>query len=205
MSPASTAATPGTPARRHVVLGAALAATLAATAWVALQPEDDGAAATALPARRAATPKAVPTSVPTTASSPASVASAASAAAPAASQGVAPGARQPWAEASPAQLAAWQPPPPPPPPPAPPPAPAAPPPPPMAPPLPYQMIGRVVEGGDAQAVEVALLAGPNSALSVQRGDVIDGQWRVEQVSTRGVSLIWLPAQLPQNIVFKAVP
>jgi hypothetical protein len=50
-----------------------------------------------------------------------------------------------------------------------------------------------------------LLAGPNSALSVRRGDVIDGQWRVEQVSTRGVSLIWLPAQLPQNIVFKAVP
>ncbi len=67
------------------------------------------------------------------------------------------------------------------------------------------MIGRVVEGEGAQAVDVALLAGPNKALSARRGDVIDGQWRVEQVSTRGVTLTWLPAQLPQNIVFKAVP
>ena len=75
----------------------------------------------------------------------------------------------------------------------------------MAPPLPYEMIGRVVEGEGAKAVEVALLTGPNKALSVKRGDVIDGQWRVEQVSTSGVSLTWLPAKLPQNIVFKAVP
>lgn len=75
----------------------------------------------------------------------------------------------------------------------------------MAPPMPYQMIGRVVEGEGAQAVEVALLAGPTKALSVRRGDVIDGQWRVEQVSPSGVGLTWLPAKLPQNIVFKAVP
>ncbi len=75
----------------------------------------------------------------------------------------------------------------------------------MAPPVPYQMIGRVVEGAGSQAIEVALLAGPNKALSVRRGDVIDGQWRVEQVSTSGVSLTWLPAKLPQNIAFKVVP
>ncbi len=75
----------------------------------------------------------------------------------------------------------------------------------MAPPLPYQMIGRLVEGEGAAAVDVALLTGPNKAFSVKRGDVIDGQWRVEQVSTSGVSLTWLPAKLPQNLVFKAVP
>ncbi|MBV8034564.1 MAG: hypothetical protein JOY88_05780, partial [Pelomonas sp.] len=88
---------------------------------------------------------------------------------------------------------------------APPPLAAAPPPPPVAPPAPYQMIGRVVEGEGAKAVEVALLTGPNKSLSARRGDVIDGQWRVEQVSDSGVRLTWLPAQLPQNIVFRPVP
>ncbi|MEO6278462.1 hypothetical protein [Roseateles sp.] len=172
---------------RHLALGGALAATLAATAWVATRPDDAAApVAAALPVRKP-------------------VAAIAQVAKPLADGQ----ARQAWAEASPAQLAAWQPPPPPPAPPAPPPTAAAPPPPPMAPPMPYQMIGRVVEeegeGAGAKAVEVALLAGPNKALSVRRGDVIDGQWRVEQVSTSGVSLTWLPAKLPQNIVFKQVP
>lgn len=50
-----------------------------------------------------------------------------------------------------------------------------------------------------------MLTGPNKAVSAKRGDVIDGQWRVEQVSDKGVRLTWLPGQLPQNIVFKAVP
>ena len=63
----------------------------------------------------------------------------------------------------------------------------------------------MVEGEGRNAVEVALLSGPVRALSVRRGDVIDGQWRVEQVSTSGVSLTWLPARLPQNIVFKVAP
>jgi hypothetical protein len=167
---------------RQLALGGALAATLAATAWVATRPDDE-AAAIAAPVRRAA---------------PAAAASSAASAPTVA-------AREAWAEVPPEQLAAWQPPPPPPPPPAAAPAPPAPPPPPMAPPLPYQMIGRVVEGEGAAAVEVGLLAGPNRALSVKRGDVIDGQWRVERVSTQGISLTWLPAKLPQNIAFKPIP
>ncbi|MCY4746069.1 hypothetical protein NYO99_13870 [Pelomonas sp. UHG3] len=170
--------------RRHLTLGSALVATLAATAWVATRPQDP-AEPVAAPVRRPAAAASVPSAMPVAAA--------------------APGARQPWAEASPAQLAAWQPPPPPPAPPAPPPTVAAPPPPPMAPTVPYQMIGRVVDGEGAQAVEMALLSGPSKALSVKRGDVIDGQWRVEQVSPSGVSLTWLPAKLPQNIVFKQVP
>lgn len=171
-----------TPARRQLVLGGALAATLAATAWVATRPEDGAVAPVAAPARRAAT--------------------AVSAATPAQPPSQA---RQPWAEAPPAQLAAWQPPLPPPPPPAPAQAAAVAPAPPVAPPAPYQMIGRVVEGEGAQAVEVALLTGPSKSLSARRGDVLDGQWRVEQVSDGGVRLTWLPAQLPQNIVFRPAP
>lgn len=178
---------------RQLALCGALAATLAATAWVATQPEEAAAtAAVVQPAhRRAATASAVPA---TLASSPTTAASA-------------DPVRQPWAEAPPEQFAAWQPPPPPPPPPAPPPPPpiAAAPPPPMAPPMTYQMIGRLVEGEGAKAIEVALLADSNSTLSVRRGDVIDGQWRVEQVSASGVSLVWLPAKLPQMIVFRPVP
>lgn len=170
-------------APRQLVLGGALVATLAATAWVATRPEDDVPAAAA-PVRRAAAP------VP--------------AAASAASTPEA-GTRAAWADVTAEQLAAWQPPPPPPPPPAPPPAAPAPPPPPVAPPAPYQMIGRVVEGEGAKAVEVALLTGPNKAVSAKPGDVIDGQWRVEQVTASGVRLTWLPGQLPQNIVFRPAP
>lgn len=173
---------------RHIALGGALAATLAATAWVATRPEAEPVAA-AVPAAPVRRPVAV----------------AAAAAVPVGPASAAASARAPWAEVAAAQLAAWQPPPPPPPPPAPPPAAPAAPPPPMAPPMPYQMIGRVVEGEGAKAVEVALLSGPNNALSVKRGDVIDGQWRVEQVSPSGVSLMWLPAQLPQTLVFRPIP
>jgi hypothetical protein len=163
--------------RRQLTLSGALATTLVATSWVAMRPEDATVPVVAAvpPARRA-------------------VAAASAPEAP--SSG-----RAPWAEASPEQLAAWQPPPPPPLPPAPPPVAAASPPPPMAPPLSYQMIGRVFEG----AAEVALLSDPNNVLSVKRGDVIDGQWRVEQVTPSGVSLTWLPGKLPQTLVFKAVP
>lgn len=173
--------------RRQLVLGGALAATLAATAWVATRPEDDAVAVVAAPARR-------PLAAPTTAA-----AAVAGAPAPAGAG------REPWAEAPAAQLAAWQPPPPPPPPPAPAPVAAPPPPPPVAPPAPYQMIGRVVETEAGKPVEVALLTSPSKALSAKRGDVIDGQWRVEQVSDAGVRLTWLPGQLPQNIVFRPVP
>ncbi|PZP33418.1 MAG: hypothetical protein DI603_08600 [Roseateles depolymerans] len=167
-------------------LGAALLATLAATAWVAQQPDEEG------------TPVAAPVRRPAPAAYTAAAGASSAPPAPAAS-------RAAWAEPEAAQLAAWMPPPPPPPPPAPPPAPPAPPPPPVAPPLPYQMIGRLVEGEGAKAVEVALLNGPNRSLSVRAGDTLDGQWRVDQVSATGVRLTWLPARLPQTLVFKPAP
>ncbi|MFG6414198.1 hypothetical protein ACG02S_09835 [Roseateles sp. DC23W] len=167
---------------RQIALAVALAATLAATVWFATQPgEGDVPVDVVQPVRKP-------------------VAGSAASSGPSSQTAV----RQPWAEASAEQLSAWQPPPPPP---APPPAPvvAVAPAPPSAPPPPYQMIGRLVEGEGRQTVEIALLAGPNRTLSVKRGDVIDGQWRVEQVTPGGVGLTWLPGKLPQNIVFKQVP
>ncbi|MFG6468105.1 hypothetical protein ACG01O_15870 [Roseateles sp. BYS87W] len=180
---------------RQYVLAGALGLTVAATVWLATQPDDEAPVAAARPLRaadRVGARAALAASAPSTAA-----ATGAAASAPA---------RPAWAEVSDAQLAAWQPPPPP-------PAQAVPaqasvqppPPPPVAPPAPYQMIGRLIEGEGARAVQVALLSGPNKALSVKAGDVLDGQWRVEQVSDAGVRLTWLPGPLPQTIVFKAVP
>ncbi|MCU7370616.1 hypothetical protein PEC18_06920 [Paucibacter sp. O1-1] len=164
---------------RQVLLAAALAAALAATMWAA-QIEETAEEPVAL-----TRPKA-----------PAAVAASA---APASSR--APWAqveRAPWPEAPQAQLAAWGPPPPPP---APPPAPAPPPeaaPAPVAPAFPYQLIGRLEEGGVSQA----LLSAGNRSLNAKAGDVIDGQWRVERVGPNGLGLLWLPGQQPQTITFR---
>lgn len=173
---------------RQWLLGGGLVLTLALCVGLALQPEDGAAVAPTAAPRRPAAAAAPPERAVTAGQKAADAAR--------------PAGRQPWAEAEPGQLAAWQPPPQPP---APPPQAIAPAPPPVAPLPPYQMIGRLVDSAGGQATEVALLSGPNKSLSVKRGDVIDGQWRVEQVSPQGVSLTWLPARLPQNIIFKAVP
>lgn len=175
---------------RQQLLGGALATTLAATAWVATRPQDE------------AEPVATVVRRPVSMGAPASAPGAASAVMPSLASSAG---RPAWSEPAPGQFSAWMPPPPPPPPPAAAPTPPPPPPPPMAPPLAYQMIGRLVEGEGAKAVEVALLNGPNRSVSVRAGDTLDGQWRVDQVSSSGVRLTWLPAQLPQTLVFKPAP
>lgn len=60
--------------------------------------------------------------------------------------------------------------------------------PPAAPPFPYTLIGRVEDGPLIQA----LLSSPRRTLGVKAKDVIDGQWRVDAVDARGVTLTWLP-------------
>lgn len=171
---------------RQWLLGAALLAALAATFWAA-QSDDETAAAVqpvAGSSRRAAMPAAKTAS---------------------AVDGVMPTDWQPvqrkvWAAPPDAQFAAWAPPPPPPAPPevkGPPPVPPAP----VAPPFPYQIIGSLVENGQAQA----FLSGPSRSLSARAGEVIDGQWRVDQVSATGMALTWLPAQIKQQIAFRALP
>ncbi len=171
--------------RRQLAWSVALAVTVAATLWAAQMEDDDGSVvvpsqAKARPARpsSAAAPAPLPPTLPTN---------------------WAPVERAPWPAPPQAQLAAWAPP-------APPPAPPAPPSlgvrdepqAPVAPSFPYQLIGRLEEGG----VSRALLAGGSRSLSAKAGDVIDGQWRVEQVRPSGLSLIWLPGQQPQTINFR---
>lgn len=168
---------------RQIALGAGLAATLAATAWLAMNPEEETVVATAGTRREAAPRAAAPAS-----------AAAAKAPSPWPIRLVAEP-RQAWGAPADPLFAAWSPPPPPPPPPAPPPPP---PPPPRAPAFPYQLLGRMEEGGVAQA----LLSGPLRSFGVRAGDVIDGQWRVEQVGATGVKLVWIPGGLPQTLSFK---
>ncbi|MBB2487914.1 hypothetical protein H5407_21985, partial [Mitsuaria sp. WAJ17] len=107
--------------------------------------------------------------------------------------------REPWPEAEPAALAAWQP--------VPPPQVQAPlpqslaqpaPPPPQAPAFPYQLIGRLVQAGRVQA----LLGSEQRSLAVQVGDTLDGQWRVQAIGEDSLELLWLPGPLPQTLRFK---
>jgi hypothetical protein len=179
-----------TPNKRQLTLGAALALTLAATLWLAASDEADNHSAAQPVAGNSRAP------VLAAAQQPTQPQAKADAAAP---LDWAPVARPAWAQppTDDAQFAAWSPPPPPPAPPfvaPPPPPPAAP----QAPPFPYQLIGRLVEGDQAQI----LLAGPSSTLAVRVGDVVDGQWRVDQINERGLNLTWLPAKLNQTIGFR---
>ena len=59
---------------------------------------------------------------------------------------------------------------------------------PKAPPFTYELIGRFDDGHGPQA----LLSGPTRTLAVRSQDVIDGQWRVDDVQPGGVTLTWLP-------------
>jgi hypothetical protein len=65
---------------------------------------------------------------------------------------------------------------------------------PVAPRFPHQWVGRFNDG--------AVLSGPEATWVVQAGDVIDGQWRVERVEERRMSLTYLPLNLPQQIVMR---
>ncbi len=156
------------------------ALTLAATAWVALVSDDQ--------------------TLPETVSAVLRPASAVTSAANAAGVPVLLARRSAmgWPKAEAAGLAAWGPPP------APkmPAVPAAPPasPLPMAsalqpPPFPYQLIGRLQQGEQTQA----LLTGPIRSLALRTGDVVDGQWRVDKVDATTLHITWLPGQLAQQI------
>jgi len=167
---------------RHWLLGTALAATVAATLW-ASQSEEDVAVQPVAGKSRTPQGQAPAKSVATTE--------------PLAAVSWNPVRREPWATPPDTQFAAWAPPPPPrvvaqPPP---------PPPPPMAPAFPYQLIGRMVDGEQT----LALLAGPTRSLAVRAGELIDGQWKVDQINTSGLAVTWQPAQLKQTIAFRPTP
>lgn len=83
-------------------------------------------------------------------------------------------------------------------PPAPPPPPPAPPPAPpvaTAPPFPYQVIGQLEDDRGRRV----LLHGPLRGAAATQGDVLDGQWQVEQIAPTHLALRWLPQALPVTV------
>lgn len=192
--------------RRHQVLGAVLAATVAATAWLALQPDDDSALARPAPLARkpaTATPRDALSTPPTRPVPRLDIASATTTAtadaADAASTSTTP--RDPWPAAGTAAAESWgRPPPLPPPRVAAAPAPKAPPPEPeapRAPPFPYTLIGQLDDGRPQ-----ALLTGPLRSLAVGNGEVVDGQWRIDAIEAQSITLTWLPGGQRQTLGFK---
>lgn len=92
-----------------------------------------------------------------------------------------------------------------------------PPPAPTSPPFPHAWVGRfndepvamtasgVASGTSApasQAVTRAVLAGPQNTWVVRVGDVIEGQWRVDRIQDRTMSLTYLPLKQQQTVVMR---
>lgn len=156
--------------KRHAVMYGALALTLAATAYVTLQPDaEEPVVATALPAARPVLRQtAAPPAAPATSSLR----------------------RRGWTVLTPEALSAWAPPPPPrtaatagprs-------PEPAPEPPRPKPPAFPYRWIGSLEQDG----VLTAMLDGAQRSLGARAGQVLDGQWRVERISENRIDLTWL--------------
>lgn len=72
------------------------------------------------------------------------------------------------------------------------------PPPPMAPLFPHAWVGRFNDPASR-----AIVSGADSTWVVAVGDVIDGQWRVDQIQERQMSLTYLPLQQRQTVAMKA--
>jgi len=158
--------------KRQAVLGIALLATLGASAWVAVLPDEEApvvADALARPAEPAALP------------GPAGLASAPAAV---------PRPREAWGAVPRAALAAWSAPA------AAAPRPAASAPVRQAPPkFPYAWIGRLDDSGDVQA----LLSNAERRFGARAGDVLDGRWRIERVAATRLQLSWLPTGETVNV------
>ncbi|TAK88738.1 MAG: hypothetical protein EPO09_17735 [Aquabacterium sp.] len=86
-----------------------------------------------------------------------------------------------------------------------------PPPPPMAPRFPHAWVGRFNDDAPLQAassasapppVARAVLTSPQSTWVVRVGDVIEGQWRIDRIQDRTMSLTYLPLQQQQTVVMR---
>lgn len=85
-------------------------------------------------------------------------------------------------------------------PPPPPPTPPAPPPPPMepvAPPFPHAWVGRYVD-----TAERVVIAGPSTTWVLKVGDVIDGQWRIDTITERQLNVTYLPLNQSRSVAMK---
>ena len=179
--------------------------TLAATAWVALQPDEANEPAPTPSLQAANTALRKPSSSRGRDDRAASAPAARSLSWPDSNQLAT---RSPWRAALPQGVAAWSGPPPPAPRPAAPVAPVAsvaPPAPASAvaaatpPPVPafaYKLIGRLDDG-----IPQALLSGTSRSFGVKAGDVIDGQWRVDSVEAQSVTVTWLRTGARKTLSF----
>ncbi|MGE5452833.1 MAG: hypothetical protein ACM3VZ_13455 [Acidobacteriota bacterium] len=71
---------------------------------------------------------------------------------------------------------------------------AAPPPPPQAPRFPHQWVGRFND--------MAVVSGPRSTWVLAEGQVIEGQWRVDQIRERQMQLTYLPFKQAQTVAMQ---
>lgn len=85
----------------------------------------------------------------------------------------------------------WQPPPPKPVPPPPPP----PPPPPVPPPNPYRFAGRLMQDGQAQV----FLTKGDLPVAIKVGDMLDGSYRIETITTTSISMTYVPLGYRETI------
>lgn len=68
----------------------------------------------------------------------------------------------------------------------------------QVPAFPYALIGRIEDSGAVHA----LLGGAQRTLGVRASDVIDGQWRVDEIGATGMTLTWLPGGQRQTLAFR---
>jgi hypothetical protein len=162
---------------RHLVLAAALAATLAAVFWPAQEPED---IAMVEPVRRAASSGGAER--PTGSGGPAAPLVAH------ADQELAAPRFEPEMAANLFPEQTWVPPPPPPPKPP-------PPPPPAPPPLPFKSLGRWIEAGN----EVVFLTHGSGVLRIRGGEVLPGGWRVDEIAKTKVVFTYQPLNMQQTL------
>lgn len=75
---------------------------------------------------------------------------------------------------------------------------------PMAPPFPHQWVGRFDDEASpgSKPLRRAVISGSVSTWVVREGDVIEGQWRVDQIQERLVRLTYLPLQQSQTVAMK---
>lgn len=66
---------------------------------------------------------------------------------------------------------------------------------PTAPPLPFQFVGRLHDRSDLQV----FLQNGEKIYVVRKGDVIDETWRIERISDKELSLVYLPLRLAQTL------
>lgn len=82
-------------------------------------------------------------------------------------------------------------------PPPPPPEPVLAPPPPRAPAFPHAWVGRYIDDQPR-----AIINGPTTTWVVKAGDVIEGQWRVDRIQDRQLQLTYLPLQQTLSVAMK---